>query len=159
MSPAWAVFMPRNLPSAFRNWRRYCHCADLPLSVSPRVGGLKIVQTQDLAEPLEIDYRKGEIRLDMTRPEWDWTLVLFDRRVQVVNKRGGLHRPLGELDLPNERLLINWEHPIRTQMDEKSFLRMALSWIVAKAAASGDADQMMELALRLLSFKTDTVDA
>jgi len=63
------------------------------------------------------------------------------------------------LDLPNERLLINWEHPIRTQMDEKSFLRMALSWIVAKAAASGDADQMMELALRLLSFKTDTVDA
>jgi hypothetical protein len=44
-------------------------------------------------------------------------------------------------------------------MDEKSFLRMALSWIVAKEAASGDADQMMELALRLLAFKTDTVDA
>jgi len=83
------------------------HCADLPLSVSPRVGGLKIIQTQGLAEPLEIDYRKGEIRLDMTRPEWDWTLVLFDRRVQVVNKRGSVHRPLGELDLHNERLLIN----------------------------------------------------
>ncbi len=135
------------------------HCADLPLSVSPRVGGLKIVQTQDLAEPLEIDYHKGEIRLDMERPEWDWTLVLFDRRVQVVNKRGGVHRPLGELDLHNGRLLINWEHPIRTQMDERGFLRMALSWVVAKEAASGDADQMMELALRLLSFKTDTVDA
>ena len=108
------------------------HCADLPLSVSPRVGGLKIVQTQGLAEPLEIDYCKSEIRLNMARPEWDWTLVLFDRRVQVVNKRGGVHRPLGELDLRNERLLINWEHPIRTQMDERSFLRMAFSWIVAK---------------------------
>jgi hypothetical protein len=135
------------------------HCSDLPLSVSPRVGGLKVVPTQYLAEPAEIDYHKGEIRLDMTRPEWDWTLVLFDRRVQVVNKRGGVHRPLGELDLRNECLLINWEHPIRAQMDERSFLRMALSWILAKEAASGDAEQMMELALRLLSFKTDTVDA
>jgi hypothetical protein len=45
------------------------------------------------------------------------------------------------------------------QMDERGFLRMALSWTLAKEAAIGNADQMMELALRLLSFKTDTVDA
>ena len=84
--------------------------------------------------------------------------MLFDRRVQVVNKRGGVHRPLGELDLRNERLLINWEHPIRTQMDERSFLRMALSWILAKEAASGDAEQMMELALRCcLSKRTQSM--
>jgi hypothetical protein len=114
---------------------------------------------EHLSEPAEIDYSDGEIRLDMTRPEWDWMLVLFDRRVQVVNKRGGVNRPLGELDLRNERLLINWEHPIRIQMDERGFLRTALSWILAKEAASGDADQMMELALRLLSFRTGPVDA
>src|SRR5207249_1959947 len=60
------------------------HCSDLPLSVPPRLGGLKTVPTQYLAEPLEIDYHKGEIRLDMERPEWDWTLVLFNRRMQVV---------------------------------------------------------------------------
>jgi hypothetical protein len=135
------------------------HCSDIPLSAPPRVGGLKVVPTAHLSEPIEIDYHKGEIFLDMARPEWDWTLVLFDRRVQVVNKRGGVNRPLGELDLRDGRLLINWEHPIRTQMDERGFLRMALSWVLAKEAASGDADQMMDLALRLLSFRTDTVDA
>ena len=135
------------------------YCSDIPLSAPPRVGGLKIVPTTHLSEPVEIDYHKGEIRLDIARPEWDWTLVLFDRRVQVVNKRGGVNRPLGELDLHDGRLLINWEHPIRTQMDERGFLRMALSWVLAKEAASGDANQMMDLALRLLSFRTDTVDA
>jgi hypothetical protein len=45
-----------------------------------------MVPTEHLSEPAEIDYHNGEIRLDMGRPEWDWTLVLFDRRVQVVNK-------------------------------------------------------------------------
>ena len=135
------------------------HCADFSLSVPPRVGGLKTVPTENLSELVEIDYQQGEIRLDMARHEWTWTLVLFDRRVQVVNKRGGVHRPLGELDLGNERLLINWEHPVRTQMDERGFLRTALSWVLAKEAASGDADQMMELALRLLSFRTGAVDA
>jgi hypothetical protein len=134
-------------------------CPDLPLSVPLRVGWLKMVPTEHLSEPAEIDYHNGEIRLDMGRPEWDWTLVLFDRRVQVVNKRGGVNRPLGELDLRNERLLINWEHPVHTQMDERGFLRTALSWVLAKEAASGDADQMMELALRLLSFRTGVVDA
>jgi hypothetical protein len=135
------------------------HCSDLPLSIPPRVGGLKIVSGKHLSDPVEIDYLRGEICLDMTRPEWDWTLVLFDRRLQVVNKRGGMNRPLGELDLHNERFLINWEHPLRTQMDERGFLRTALCWILAREAASGDADQMMELALRLLSFRTGTVDA
>jgi hypothetical protein len=134
-------------------------CSDLLLSVPLKIGGLKIVPMEHLSEPAEIDYSDGEIRLDMTRPEWDWMLVLFDRRVQVVNKRGGVNRPLGELDLRNERLLINWEHPIRIQMDERGFLRTALSWILAKEAASGGADQMMELALRLLSFRTGPVDA
>lgn len=123
------------LKSDNSNTNGLAHCFDLPLSVPPRMGGLKTVPTQYLAEPLEIDYHKGEIRLDMARPEWDWTLVLFDRRVQVVNKRGGVHRSLGELDVRNERLLINWEHPIRTQMDERGFLRMALSWILAKEAS------------------------
>jgi hypothetical protein len=62
-------------------------CPDLPLSVPARVGGLKIVPTDHLSEAAEIDHHKEEVRLDTSRPEWDWTLVLFDRRVRVVNKR------------------------------------------------------------------------
>jgi hypothetical protein len=118
------------------------HCPDLPLSIPPRVGGLKVVSVECLSEPVEVDYHRGEIRCDMTRPEWDWTIVLFDRRIQVANKRGGVNRSLGELDLRNERIFINWDHPVRTQMDERGFLRTALSWILAREAASGDADQM-----------------
>jgi len=39
-------------------------------------------------------------------------------------------------------------------MDERSFLRTALSWVLAKEAANNDAAHMMDLALRLLAFNT-----
>ena len=148
----------KSLKSASVYANGFSHCSDLPFSAPPRVGGLKVIPDAYLSEPAEINYGGGEIRLDMARPEWDWTLVLFNRRVQVVNKRGGVNRPLGALDLHHEHLLVNWEHPIRTQMDERGFLRTALSWVLAKEAAAGDADQTMELALRLLSFRTGAVD-
>jgi hypothetical protein len=128
------------------------------MSVPPRIGGLKVVHTIDLREPVEIDYGTSEIRLDTSRPEWDWTLMLFNRRFRVCNKRAGALEPLGEIDLQNDLILLNWEHPIRSQMDERGFLRTAVSWILAKEAGANDADRMMELALRLLSFRSGVVD-
>lgn len=131
---------------------------EFQMSLPPKIGGLKVVRTKGLPDSAEIDYHAGEVRLDTHRPEWDWTLMLFNRRFEVCNRRGGVHQPLGEIDLRNDRLYLNWEHPIRTQMDERGFLRTAVSWILAKEAASNDADQMMELALRLLSYRSGVID-
>ena len=39
-------------------------------------------------------------------------------------------------------------------MDERSFLRTALAWVLAKEAANNDSGHMMDLALRLLAFNT-----
>jgi len=131
---------------------------DWDFSGPPRIGGLKVLDAAHLAEPVEIDYKNQVIRLDMARHEWDWTLVLFNRRLQVANKRGGPMQPLGELNLKEDTFFLNWEHPIRSQMDERAFLRTAVAWILAREAAAGDADQMMELALRLLSFRSGVAD-
>jgi hypothetical protein len=132
---------------------------DLAMTAPPRVGGLKVVPAKNLPESADIDYGQGEIRLDTTRPEWDWRFTLFNRRLHVANKRGRVDQPLGELDLRNDRLLLNWEHPIRSQMDERGFLRTAVSWILAREAAAGDADSLIELALRLMSYRSSTSDA
>jgi len=134
-------------------------CAEFSLDAPPRVGGLLTVAAEDLPDPAEIDYESGQVLLDMARPPWDWSLVLFNRRFDVVNKRGGVNRPLAELDLQGDRILLNWEHPLRTQMDERGFLRTALSWLLAKEAVTDRADVMMEAGLRLMSFRTASSDA
>ncbi len=59
------------------------------MTAPPRIGGLKVINASNLTEPAIIDYCAGEIRLDTHRPEWDWTLMLFNRRFQVCNRRGG----------------------------------------------------------------------
>jgi len=127
-------------------------------SIPPRLGGFPVVLTEQLPEPAEVDYQNEEVRIDTDRPEWDWSLVLFDRRLEVVNKRGGPNLPIAELDLKADRILVNWEHPVRNQMDERGFLRTALSWALAKEAAQADADLMMDLAVRLLAFRTAGTD-
>src|SRR5262249_25636146 len=104
----------------------------------------------------EIDYCGEQVRLDTSRSEWSWSLLLFDRRFEVIHKKGDPDQPIGEMDLKNNQILINWGHPIKLQMDERSFLRTSLAWVLAKEAASKDSNQMMDLALRLLAFNTSS---
>lgn len=126
----------------------------LEVSVPPRIGGLAIVQAKQLSEAAEIDYGKEQIRVDMSRQEWKWTLVLFDRQFEVIHKKGEPDQPIAEADLKEGKIYVNWGHPVKLQMDERGFLRTALAWVVAREAAGKEPDHMMDLALRLLSFNT-----
>ncbi len=137
-----------------------CHANGLPaaedfeFSLPVRVGGLAVRQHKHLPQPNVIDYKNEEIKLDTARPEWDQSLLLFDRRFKVIHKKGSPIQPIAELDLKDERIFVNWGHPAKPQMDERGFLRTALAWVLAKEAARGDTDVMMNLALNLLSFTT-----
>ena len=42
----------------------------------------------DLSEAAEVDYCAEEIRLDTSRQEWTWSLLLFDREFEVILKKG-----------------------------------------------------------------------
>jgi hypothetical protein len=117
-----------------------------------RVGGLAVVTESNLDEPAHVDYSGERIRLDTARPEWQWSLLLFDRRFEVVHKKGNPEQPIAEIDMKDGVILVNWGHPVKLQMDERGFLRTALAWVLAKEAADKDPARMMDLALRLLSF-------
>jgi hypothetical protein len=127
---------------------------DIPLPA--RIGTLAVVQSKDLSEATEIDYRKEEIRVDMNRQEWRWSLVMFDRQFQVILKKGEPDQPIAEADLKEAKIYVNWGHPVKLQMDERGFLRTALAWVIAREAAGKEPDHMMDLALRLLSFTTQS---
>ena len=118
----------------------------------PRIAGFATLAAEGLRERAVIDYEGEIVRLDLSRPEWDRSLVLFNRIFKVVYKKGASHQAVANIDPENNLLLINWNHPARMQMEEKAFLRTALAWIVAREAANGNADYMMDLALKLVSF-------
>jgi hypothetical protein len=126
----------------------------MELGYPPRIGGLSVVPSGNLSEAAEIDYCAEQIKLDTSRQEWRWSLLLFDRNFDVIHKKGNPDQPIGEMDLKRNQIIVNWGHPVKLQMDERSFLRTALAWVLAKEAASKDSGHMMDLALRLLAFNT-----
>jgi hypothetical protein len=130
----------------------------MELTFPPRIGGLSVVATANLPEPYEIDYCGERIKLDTSRQEWKWSLLLFDRQFEVIHKKGNPDQPIAEVDMKRAEILVNWGHPVKLQMDERGFLRTALAWVLAKEAASKDPGDMMDLALRLLAFNTENDD-
>jgi len=127
----------------------------MELGFPPRIGGLSVVPAAHLPEPYDIDYCGEQIKLDTSRPEWKWSLLLFDRQFEVIHKKGNPDQPIAEVDMKCAEILVNWGHPVKLQMDERGFLRTALAWVLAKEVASKDPSDMMDLALRLLAFNTE----
>ena len=132
---------------------------DLKLGPPDRVGGFAVVKTRGMVEHARVEYATQLVHLDTSRPEWDWSIQLFDRRFQVVHKLGEPRQAIAEVDLKDANIFVNWAHPVRAQMDERGFLRTALAWVLAKEACRDDADHMMDLALKLLSFTVGNADA
>ena len=127
---------------------------DFELDPPLRIGGMPVVQARDLAKPYEVDFIKGEVRLDTEQAGWNWTLLLFDRRFTIVNKKGGPNLPIAEVDHKRSQIYVNWGHPIKLQMDERGFLRTALALVLSKEASADDTSNMMDLLLKLMSFST-----
>jgi hypothetical protein len=124
----------------------------LDLALPPRIGGLAVVEAASLPSPTEIDYCSQQIKVDTSRPEWQWSLVLFDRKFEVIHKKGDPDQSIAEVDFKGGKILVNWGHPVKLQMDERGFLRTALAWVLAREAARNEPSEMMDLALRLLAF-------
>ena len=127
----------------------------MEIGFPPKIGGLTVVSSKNLADPSKIDYCEETVLLDTARPEWQWSIVLFKRTFVLINKKGTAEQPIAEIDLKRSEILINWGHPVQRQMDERGFLRTALAWVLAKEAADKDPGRMMDLALRLMAFSTN----
>ncbi len=129
---------------------------DIDMGIPARVGKLQVVTAAHQSEAAQIDYSKEQVTIDSARPEWSWSLLLFNRTFTVVHKKGQPHQPIAEIDFKTDSILVNWGHPVKLQMDERGFLRTALAWVLAKEAGNNNPTQMMDLALRLLAFTAHT---
>ncbi len=127
---------------------------DFELEPPPRIGGMPVVHATGLSKAYDVDYINGVVRLDVEQAGWNWTLLLFNRRFTVVNKKGGPNLPIAEIDHKESQIYVNWGHPIKLQMDERGFLRTALALVLSKEASADDTSIMMDLLLKLMSFST-----
>lgn len=125
---------------------------DVEFSLPPRVGGMVLVQTDKLESKYKVDFDAEQVHINTSTNEWQPSLLLFKDEFRVVIKRGLPEHPIAEVDFKSRRILINWGHAAKLQMDDHSFLKMALSFVIAKEAARNDSQLAMDLALRLLSF-------
>lgn len=124
----------------------------------PRIGGMPLVQKEKLESACDVDYEAEQVLLDTARREWSWSLLLFDREFEVIHKRGLPEHPIAEVDFKQRKILVNWGHAAKPQMDDHSFLKMALSFALAKEAGRTNSQLAMDLAIRLLSY-TGSVNA
>ncbi|HQU41821.1 MAG TPA: ATP-binding protein [Pirellulales bacterium] len=121
-------------------------------ALPPRIGGMQLVAKEQLGAPSNVDYEAERVMLDTTTRDWCWSLLLFDREFEVLHKRGLPEHPIAEVDFKRATILVNWGHAAKLQMDDHSFLRMALAFVIAKEAGRSDSRLAMDLAIRLLSF-------
>ena len=126
------------------------------LGAPPSIATLTVKEVQGAEQPSRIDYGQKVIEIDTSRPDWNWSLVLFDNTFELIHKKGQANQPIAEIDWKDRKIFVNWGHSVKLQMEERGFLRTALAWVLAKEAASKDSEAMMDLALHLLSFTTGT---
>ena len=125
---------------------------DIDLNPTHRIGGFSVEQG-DAQGGYNIDFDGRKVYLDTSRITWSWRIRVLSDYYDVSNKDGGAGYPICEVDTINKRIYVNWSHPIRSQMDEKSFLKSAIAWKIALHASMGNGDRMLNLGLGLLSYK------
>src|SRR5439155_18225197 len=88
-----ATGIRRMLKSARSHGNGLPSTPDFEFAIPPRIAGLEVVRMNGLPELKQVDYDTAQIRLDMSRPEWQRSVLLFDRRFEVVHKKGEPEQP------------------------------------------------------------------
>ncbi len=122
------------------------------LDVETRLPGFQIGVGNGFADDYRIDFAKKAVIFNKNHDAWSWKIFLLGETYEIVLKAGTISEPLCELDTNERVLYLNWGHPIRQQMGDTSFIKSSIAWTVAYHGSQGSIDDMMNMALSLVSF-------
>jgi hypothetical protein len=129
---------------------------DVPLKPAHKLGGFEVEPaTGQLGTDVRIDFDQRKVFIDFDDDAWSSTIYLSGHYYDVIVKQGRPEHPICEFDNKRRRIYVNWGHPVKLHMDDASFLKSAVLLRLAHHAAADDADAMMDLALNMLSFRTE----
>ncbi|MBD3181452.1 hypothetical protein GF312_04115 [Candidatus Poribacteria bacterium] len=129
---------------------------DYNMSLSPnfKISDFKVENIPGLVGDSLVNFAEKKIYFDFTQERWSWRLFILGNYFEVVNKAGKYSDPICEIDTQKQKIYINWTHPVRNNMDEKSFIKSAIAWRLAHHVCINDVDKMMNLGLNILSYST-----
>jgi hypothetical protein len=120
----------------------------------PEIHGFEIFNKPELFEDFHIDWGRRQIFLNYEQEKWSMKIYCYGRYYDVELKDGTPKDPICEIDNMRNQILINWNHPVKQHLDEASFMRSAVLWKFAFHSSNNDVNRMMELGLRLLSYRS-----
>jgi len=129
-------------------------CRNYGVSLLPdfKVSNFRVEDMPGLMSDSVIDFEEQKIYFDFSQERWSWRLYILGKYYGIVNKAGKHNDPICEIDTQSQKIYINWNHPVREQMDEKSFIKSAIAWRLAHHVCVNNIDKMMSLGLRVLSY-------
>jgi hypothetical protein len=128
---------------------------EVPLRPAGRLGGFELEETKGLADEFSIDFARRSVAIDFTRDIWNHSIYLRGKYYEVAFKQGQQTDPMCEFDNSAARIYVNWAHPVKQYMDDYGFLRSAIVWRLAYHLARESAEDMIDVALRMLAHRAE----
>jgi len=128
---------------------------EVPLRPAGRLGGFELEETKGLADEFSIDFARRSVAIDFTRDIWNHSIYLRGKYYEVAFKQGQQTDPMCEFDNSAARIYVNWAHPVKQYMDDYGFLRSAIVWRLAYHLARESAEEMIDVALRMLAHRAE----
>lgn len=113
--------------------------------------GFHVENRHGLEEDQLTDFVNKKVYLDFTHDRWSWRISLLGNSYEVIPVEGGEKDPICQLDTVHNKVYVNWGHPLRQQMGDAPFIKSAVAWKVAFHASQGRIENMMDLALKMLT--------
>ena len=120
-----------------------------------KLAGFEVVNRKGLAGDLQIDFASKQIAFDFGQDSWSTTIYLNGHYYDVSLRQGRADQPICEFDNERRCIYVNWGHPVKTHMDDVTFLKSAILLRLAHYAAPKDANGMMTLALNMIAFRAE----
>ena len=98
------------------------------------------------------DVNNKIVYLDSGSDIWLNSLFILGRDFSLSLRDDRSNGILCEIDFSKDTIFINWMHPTRSKMGDAMFIKSALFWRIAYLATQNDANEMMDMAHRLLTF-------
>lgn len=125
---------------------------NMVLMPNSKISDFKVVNIPGLRSESVIDFVEQSVSFDFTQERWSWRIYILGGYYEIINKAGERGDPICEIDTQSQSIYINWNHPVREQIDEKSFIKSAIAWKLAHHICVDNVDKMINLGLNILSY-------
>jgi hypothetical protein len=122
------------------------------LGPTKTIQGFRIENRQGVSGEQFTDFVNKTVSIDLGHDRWSWHISILGSLYEIVPKSGAESDPLCQLDTESKKIYINWGHPLRQQMGDPAFIKSAVAWKIAFHASQGKVENMMDLALKILSY-------